>query len=61
MIGERDADMALMAGIHENDMEAMRRLLHCSILEANEIGHDIEVAPEGQGGRFFIQFCKTVF
>ena len=49
LTGERPADLALMAGIHENDVEAMRRLLHCSILEANEIGQDIEPAvPEGQ-------------
>ena len=49
LTGERPADLALMAGIHENDVEAMRRLLHCSILEANEIGQELEpAAQEGQ-------------
>ena len=54
---ERAVDLALVAGIHENNVEAMRRLLHCSILEENKVGQDIELAPKGQRVGFLFSFA----
>lgn len=42
LTGEKVSDLALMAGIADDDVGGLQRLLHCCVMEANEAGQDID-------------------